>query len=131
MNKQTFAAAALLAAALAPAAMGAEKAVPPQSLSCRAQVVAFCNKGCEFGAGPADLALDFKKGVISYCRGEQCNDGKIKVETQDGQWDNEAYMLFTGKVKHGGKVWGLISLKAMTFYAKGDVGDMFGTCSSE
>jgi hypothetical protein len=106
------------------------RAADMTSLSCRAQVVAWCDKQCEFGAGPADVALDLTAGTISYCRGEQCDEGRIKVDHQQGQWNDEPYLSFDGDVARGGRVWGLVALKSLTFYAKGDVGSMFGTCST-
>jgi hypothetical protein len=98
------------------------------SLSCRAQVIAFCDTKCEFNTGPADLSLNLPGGMISYCRGEQCDDGKIVVQEAEGQWNNEPYVSFEGTVDRGGRVWGMVSLKSLTFYAMGDAGDMFGTC---
>ncbi len=122
-----------LLAILAPAsaAGAAYNADYPPLLSCRTQVIAHCNAGCAFGGGPADLSFDFNKGMINYCRGEQCDAGKITLETNKGQWDDQTYLLFSGKIDRGGKVWGVISVKPMTFYANGDAGDMFGNCATD
>jgi hypothetical protein len=117
----------IAAAALAHPAGAAEL----KSLSCRTQVIAYCDKDCEFGGGPADLSFDFAKGTIDYCRGEQCDEGKIKTTIQKGQWDDQDYLLFFGEVKRGGKVWGVISIKPMTFYANGDAGNMIGNCVAD
>ena len=88
-----LAAVTTFAAALA-AAAPADAAGPPASASCRAQVVFACQKDCSFITGPADIALDFRKGTISYCRGSMCSDGKIKSWVEKGQWDGRGYVLF-------------------------------------
>jgi hypothetical protein len=98
------------------------------SLSCRAQVIAFCDMKCEFNTGPADISLNLAKGTINYCRGEQCDEGKIAVQEAQGQWNDDPYVSFEGTPERGGRLWGMVSLKSLTFYAKGDAGDLFGTC---
>lgn len=100
-------------------------------LSCRAQVIAFCDTKCAFNTGPADLFVNLADGTIKYCRGEQCDDGQITVLAAEGQWNDEPYASFDGTVARGGRVWGMVSLKSLTFYANGDAGDMFGTCEAK
>lgn len=119
--------------AIAIAALAALPAVAADlpALNCRAQVIAFCDTKCEFNTGPADLSIDLAKGTISYCRGEQCDDGKIAVVAATGQWNDEPYASFDGTVARGGRVWGMVSLKSMTFHANGDAGDMYGTCDKD
>lgn len=105
-------------------------ALPPE-LVCRTQVTASCDTACEFGGGPADLYLDLKHASVDYCRGEQCDTGKIDIRTEKGQWDGKDYLLFSGTVERGGRLWGLVSLHTLTFHAQGDAGEMFSTCSEK
>lgn len=58
------------------------------------------------------------------CRQDHAGD-------QQGQWDDQTYLLFSGKIDRGGKVWGVISVKPMTFYTNGDAGDMVGNCATD
>jgi hypothetical protein len=126
MRTQSMTALAAGLFCLCAAAPAAAADVP--ALGCRAQVIAHCDTKCEFGAGPADISLDPAKGTVSYCRGEQCDEGRIAVARQQGQWNDEPYASFDGETERGGRIWGLVSLKSLTFYARGDVGDMFGSC---
>ena len=118
----------VLAGGMAAAPSLLTAAAEPPILSCRTQVLFHCRDRCEFGPGPADLHIDLRARRIDYCRGGQCDEGDLAVTETPGQWDDEPYLGFDATVAGGKRISGIVSLRSLAFYAKGDAGDMFGTC---
>jgi hypothetical protein len=115
----------------AQAAAGAESsaASADTSASCRAQVILSCEKNCTAEENmPADISLDFAGKTGSYCRGEQCDDGKLEFAEHPGQWDSVPYRVFT-LTDSTFTVSGAMSMGTKTFFATtSDVGTLFGVC---
>jgi len=101
-------------------------------LSCRTQIIYACTRTCTAKTGPADLSLDFDKKSGRFCRGEQCDDGKLSFQDEKGQWNQAPYRIFQlKKTGRGGyRVAGVIS-ESKTFFAetKG-LGRLAGTCEA-
>lgn len=119
----------LAMAAIAP--LCAHAADLPASLECNAEIVVSCGtKRCDMGTY-AVIHLDFRKNEIHYCRGERCDDTSITVLEQQGEWNKQRYLMFTGDSEDTGPVHGIVSLSDMIFRADGDAGDMFGSCKPD
>jgi hypothetical protein len=121
----------LVSLGLALAAAGAH-AQTAGALNCRSQVNFTCGESCEAEPGPADLALDFTAGTGDYCRGSRCDSGTLTASDETGQWNGDAYRVFSLKGGEGDSAFsvsGAVDVGTGTFFAvTSDIPHLFGRC---
>lgn len=121
-------ASAMIAIALA-TTLGSSPALSADALLyCRAQLILSCGRTCTAEDNqPADVSVDFSAKSGDYCRGEQCDEGKLEFVEKSGQWDTAPNRIFT-LTGANFVVSGAVNTDTKAFFATSDLGMLFGNC---